>query len=84
MTAIKPIPSGEFTYDEKTKTFVAFDSDIRHLVEGRTRGIVIRSDKTGDVKEFVFDHTSYDSEGEIVSWVFYNEETGTKVRLYND
>lgn len=77
------LPSNFFTYNVRTRTFVAECSDLQL---GRPENITIVSSKTGVAVQFTYTgklQEQEDYDGEIYGWE-YKSWNGYKIHLYND
>lgn len=95
---IPVIDSDNFTYDETDRAFVTFASDVSRFHPVRIYddacdvGFFLRSVKSGAKILFVEREVEYDTDGDIVCWIFSayclheNPEhlRDLIVRLYND
>lgn len=74
------VSTDKFTYDAKSKTFVAEISEAR---ENFGYGFYLRSEKTGVKK--LFHHYKSDTDGEdIYGWWYYTPGERYKVLIIND
>ena len=94
-----PQPSDRFTYDEKTKLFLAEASDLQnqHLNplydDAVDVGLVMESTKTGQLVRYYMSSAVKDNDGDVESWNYYPttesirevpECVGTSVTVFND
>lgn len=82
------IKTDRFTYSKKTRTFIAFASDLE---EGLADTFELESALTGDVQTFyLFTEIKDETEGETVAWVWKPERfshlwnMGVLVKVFND
>lgn len=79
------IPSNQFSYDGKTRTFTAEASELQILPGISIGSFYIRSAKTGDTRLFLLSETQRDASGEdILAFHYVSPGQGLKAIIFND
>lgn len=87
---IKPNKIENFTINNKKKTMITFASDIQ---DNFSNFLLIQSNKTSKIAEFIIKEKATDKESDLLYWVFVPTENTQKeipvlkdyvITIYND
>lgn len=82
---MQPLSSDLFSYSAASRFLGADASDLhQHFGSMIPKQIAIRSQRTGDVKQFTLRDVIRNIENETLFWVYHNQDLGLSVRIYND
>lgn len=82
---MQPLSSDLFSYSAASRFLSANASDLhQHIGSMIPKQIAIRSQRTGDVKQFTLRDVIRNIENETLFWVYHNQDLGLSVRIYND
>jgi hypothetical protein len=85
MSEMQTLSSDLFSYSAASRFLGADVSDLHEQLGSiMPKQIAIRSQRTGDVKQFVLRDTIRNIENETLFWVYHNQDLGLSVRIYND